>query len=415
MSSNDETRPAGSLQLRFTRERRAVSSTSMTTWAKPVTSEEARRNAQQALAGIARTALLSRPVEPTAARSPSPTMPLRLAELQDRLRASMLGFAIGDALGFPLRGLPPPGLTRLSHVADDFAARPRGRFAKGQFSDDTQLLLAMAEAISSERKVDGRSIAAHLSWLWQEGVILQPPTSATDAANALLSGTPWMSAGAALGVRDPSCLSRSLVLGFWSEASPPRLAHDAQVSSVVTHKDPLCAAASAAFARAVQLGLSGEAIDATTMCTEISRAAAPAHQELADELYYLPRALAWAPERALPALRRVGVTTAEYDLEAGLPAHVTPVLLTALYCTLKAPADFRDALSMVLSSGGEVDVAAGMVGAIVGARLGTEGLPARLRRNVLYGDAVIAAADRLFDARLAKEHAHVSQTVTVRR
>lgn len=409
MAWPDDERPTGARQVRFTRERRSVAS-SMASWARPMTSDEARRNAELVV-----TTRWPRAVEPAYPSRVPPTMPLRLAELQDRLRASMLGFAVGDALGFPLRGLPPPGLTRLSHVADDFAARPRGRFAKGQFSDDTQLMLAMAEAVASERRIDGRSIAAHLSWLWQEGVILQPPTSATDAARALLDGTPWMSAGAELGVRDPSCLSRALVLGFWSEASPPRLVHDAQVSTVVTHKDPLCTAAVAAFARAVQLGLSGEVLDATAFSAEVSKAAAPAHADLAEELYYLPRALAWAPDRALPALRRVGVSASEFDVEAGLPAHVTPVLLTALFCALKAPRDLREALTLVLSSGGEVDVAAGMVGAIVGAHVGTEGVPARLRRNVLYADALVAAADRLFDARLAKDQVTVTQTVSVRR
>jgi ADP-ribosyl-[dinitrogen reductase] hydrolase len=381
----------------------------MTTWARPLTSHEARQNAE-----LASTSRWPRPANHAYPPASSSTMPLRLAELQDRLRASLLGFAIGDALGFPMRGLAPPGLMRLAHVADDFASRPRGRFAKGQFSDDTQMMLATAEAVSKEKRIDGRSVAQHLSWLWQEGVILQPPTSATHAAQALLAGTPWMSSGAAIGVRDPSCLSRALVLGFWSEASPPRLAHDAQVLTIVTHKDPLCAAAAAAFARAVQLGLSGDQHDTASFCTEVSKAAV-GHPELAEELYYLPRALAWSPDRALPALRRVGVSSNEFDPEAGLPAHVTPVLLTALYCVLKAPTDVRQALTMVLSSGGEVDIAAGLVGAIIGAHVGTEGLPARLRRHVLYGDSLVDAADRLFDARLTKEHVTVAQSVTIRR
>jgi ADP-ribosylglycohydrolase len=342
-------------------------------------------------------------------------MPLRLAELQDRLRASMLGFAIGDALGFPLRGLPPPSLIRLSHVADDFASRPRGRFAKGQFSDDTQLMLAMAAAVAQERRVDGRSIADHVSWLWQEGVILQPPTSASDAAHALLNGTPWMSAGAPLGVCDPSCLSRALVLGFFSESAPARLAHDAQVATVVTHKDPLCIAATAAFARAIQLGLSGEAHDPGVFCSEVSKAAAPACQSLADEIFYLPRALAWDPTRALPALRRVGVSATEFDPEGGLPPHVTPIVVTALYCALKAGSDFKAALTLVLSCGGEVDVAAGLVAALKGAQGGTEAIPGRLRRNVLYADAVIAAADHLFDARLIKEGETVTHGAALRR
>ena len=330
-------------------------------------------------------------------------MPLRLAQLQDRYRAAVLGFAIGDALGFPLRGLPPSGLTRLSGVAEDFAARPRGRFAKGQFSDDTQMMLAVAEAVAHEKRVDGRVAAAHLSWLWQEGVILQPPTSATDAAHQLLAGTPWMSAGAPMGVRDPSCLSRGLVIGLWSESSPPRLAHDAQVLTVITHKDPLCIAASSAFARAVQLGLSGESISPQTFCEEVANAAAPSDQDLADEIFYLPRVLSWDTERALLALRRIGAPPSQFDFEHGLPAHVTPVLLTALYAALKLPTDFRGALSMVLRCGGEVDIATAITASVLGAAVGTDAIPARLRKNVLYAEALVEAADRLFDARLLRE------------
>jgi ADP-ribosylglycohydrolase len=97
-----------------------------------------------------------------------------------------------------------------------------------------------------------------------------------------------------------------------------------------------------------------------------------------------------------------------------LPAHITPVLLTALYAVLKAT-DFREAMAMVLRSGGEVDVAAGVAGAILGARLGTGPIPARLKKHVLYADALVESADRVFDARL--EHVPVSSPVwaTVRR
>ena len=42
----------------------------------------------------------------------APSMPLHIAVLQDRFRAAVLGFAIGDALGFPYRGLPAPALMR---------------------------------------------------------------------------------------------------------------------------------------------------------------------------------------------------------------------------------------------------------------------------------------------------------------
>jgi ADP-ribosylglycohydrolase len=342
-------------------------------------------------------------------------MPLHVAVLQDRFRAAVLGFAIGDALGFPLRGLPASALTRQPHLGDDFAARPRGGFPRGQFSDDTQMLMAVADAVVREKRIDGRAAAQHLSWLWQEGTVLQPPPSATQAANALLAGTPWMSAGAPLGVCDPSSLSRGVVVGLASEPTPTRLAHDAQVMTVMTHKDPLCAAAVAAFARAVQLGLSGEALSPESFCEELSRAAAPQSQALADELYYLPRALQWEPERALVALRRVGVPPSHYDVEFGVPAHVTPVLLSGLYCFLHAPTDFRAVMQLALKCGGEVDVTAGVAAAVAGAHLGTEAVPARLKRNVMYADALVEVADKLFDLKLAKVPVLTAAFATVRR
>lgn len=342
-------------------------------------------------------------------------MPLHIAVLQDRFRASVLGFAIGDAMGFPLRGLPAPALMRQQPTGDDFAARPRGGFPRGQFSDDTQMMMAVADAVVREKRVDGRTAAQHLAWLWQEGTVLQPPPSATQAANALIAGTPWMSAGAPIGVTDPSCLSRGVVLALASETMPTRLAHEAQVLTVMTHKDPLCAAGVSAFARAVQLGLSGEAMSAEEFCEQVSQAAAPHSRALADELYYLPRALEWDADRALLALRRVGVPPSHYDFELGVPAHVTPVLLTGLYCFLKAPTDFRAAMQLVLRAGGEVDVTAGICAAVAGAHLGTELIPSRLRKNVMYADALVEVADRLFDVKLARVPVVTNAFATIKR
>jgi len=90
-------------------------------------------------------------------------------------------------------------------------------------------------------------------------------------------------------------------------------------------------------------------------------------------------------------------------------------LLSALYAALKVPHDFRHALDLLLSAGGEVDVAAGICGAVLGAQLGTEGIPARLRKNVLYPEALSEAADRLFDARLNRAPAAHATVVAARK
>jgi ADP-ribosylglycohydrolase len=330
-------------------------------------------------------------------------MSLPPAEVQDRFRAAVLGLAVGVALGFPLRGVPPAALARLDGLAEDFAPRPRGKFAKGQFSDDTQLMLAAAESVIRENKVDGRSAAAHLAWLWQEGIILQPPKPLAESLQKLAQGTPWMSAGAPLGVKCPSVLSRAVVVGLFESKSRVRIRHDAGVLTVLTHKDPTCAGAAAAFAQAVALGLTHEQLTPAEFCEELALSAAAHDKELAEELRHLPRLLTWDTARALAQLRKVSVPPSQLRGVDGLPPHVVPVLLTALYATLKTPHDFRQAVEMTLRCGGEADVAAACTGALLGAHLGTAALPARLRKNVLYADTLLDAADRLFQARQVRE------------
>ncbi|NOK19055.1 ADP-ribosylglycohydrolase family protein [Corallococcus carmarthensis] len=330
-------------------------------------------------------------------------MPLTPADRQDRFHAAFLGLAIGDALGFPLRGIPPASLARLPGLAEDFAPRPRGKFAKGQFSDDTQLLLAAAESVIREGKVDGRSAALHLAWLWQEGIILQPPRSLSEALQRLVGGTPWMSAGAPLGTKCPSVLSRALVVGLFESGQRARLPHDAGVLTVITHKDPVCAAAAAAFAQAVALGMEQEALTPAAFCEALALSAAVHDKNLAEEIRHLPRLLTWDTQRALNQLRKVGVPPSELKGVDGLPCHVVPVLLTSLYATLKVPHDFREAVVLTLRCGGEADVAAALTGALLGAHLGTRAIPARLRKQVLYAENLLDTADRLFRARQVRE------------
>jgi len=309
-----------------------------------------------------------------------------------------LGFAIGDALGFALRGLPPNALRRAACLADDFLPRPRGRFEKGQFSDDTQLLLATAEAVLSQGRMDGKAAITQYSWLWRDGIILFPPLNLTNSIHAFLSGMPWMSGGADLGVFEPSCLSRGAIIGLWEERAPGVVAHRATMLTVPTHKEPMCAAACAAFARAIQLCLGEEPQTPQAFCQALAYTAAACSGQLADELCFLPRALAWESERALSLLRTVLVPSKQCQEEPGIPEHVAPVLLIALFAIMRSPGDLRKAFNMVLRLGGAVDVSAGMVGALFGARLGVGGFSPRLRKNICYGEHILCAADRLFQS-----------------
>src|SRR6185295_15742118 len=206
---------------------------------------------------------------------------------------------------------------------------------------------------------------ARLAAAMEDGAVVQPARAVAAAAERLARGVPWMSAGEGFGVRDASAVSRGLAVWLF-EMDGRRVARSAGVLAVVTHKDPTCAAACAAFARAVGAVVSGEAASPERLCGAMAASAAEHDPALAEELRHLPRLLSWEVERATELIRRVGVSAA-------------------------------------LGLGGEADAAAAVAGALLGAGQGEACLPPRLRRHVLGADRLIAAADALLEARLARQ------------
>jgi hypothetical protein len=72
-------------------------------------------------------------------------------------------------------------------------------------------------------------------------------------------------------------------------------------------------------------------------------------------------------------------------------------------------------LALVLKGGGEVDVAAGVTAAVSGAHVGLDGIPQKLRRNVMYSESLLEVADRLFDLKLSRAPVLTTAFATVRR
>jgi len=143
----------------------------------------------------------------------------------------------------------------------------------------------------------------------------------------------------------------------------------------------------AAVARAIQLGLEGNLLSPQHFCDELSQVAAVCDQELADELHYLPRVLAWDGERATAALRKVGVPVSQHDLEQGLPALVTrccsPRSTRRSSCPRICARPGAGAALWWRGRRGRRVVAR-----VLGASLGTEAIPARLRKpRALRGGA----------------------------
>jgi len=70
----------------------------------------------------------------------------------DRVRGALLGTFVGDALGMPYEGRPaagiPPGLEMMD-----------ARLGRGTYTDDTQMMIALAESLLRCERVDPDDLA----------------------------------------------------------------------------------------------------------------------------------------------------------------------------------------------------------------------------------------------------------------
>ena len=86
-----------------------------------------------------------------------------------------------------------------------------------------------------------------------------------------------------------------------------------------------------------------------------------------------------APADAALEIRRRRLDPAEADRPwRGVSSHVTASVCWALYCALRHPADYLEAVTTAIWAGGDTDSMAAMAGTIVGASVGVAGLPPSL-------------------------------------
>ncbi|MCW5808506.1 MAG: ADP-ribosylglycohydrolase family protein, partial [Deltaproteobacteria bacterium] len=177
----------------------------------------------------------------------------------DRARGALLGLAVGDALGttYEFEHLEQPAYPALATgPATDVVGEGPFRLAAGQITDDTQLAVCLARSLADRRALDPADLAArYVAWAAHAFDI----GNQTNAAiSRLEAGEPPHTAGLTVWratERRPAgngSLMRTAPIGV---AFADRGAHavvDAAIAdSLITHADPRCLLACAAFDGAI--------------------------------------------------------------------------------------------------------------------------------------------------------------------
>ena len=280
------------------------------------------------------------------------------------ITGSILGTAIGDAIGLPYEGLSPRRAVRLLGAPE----RHRLIFGRGMVSDDTEHTCMVAQALIASRG-DVESFRRQLAWRLRFWLLSLPAGTGLATLRAcfkLCIGVSPDNSGVFSAGNGPAM--RSPILGAAIE-DHELLKKFVRASTRLTHTDPKAEYGALAVAFAANLACLDATVDGHDFVYKLRRLFA---EQPADELLELL-------DQAVESVSRdetLQTFAASLGLDNGVSGYVYHTVPVAIHAWLSHQQDYRRAIMDVVRCGGDTDSTAAIVGGILGCSVGKEGVPA---------------------------------------
>jgi ADP-ribosyl-[dinitrogen reductase] hydrolase len=308
----------------------------------------------------------------------------------------ILGTAVGDAMGLACEGLSRRRQSRLFPRLDGYRLLP---FGKGMCSDDTEHTCMLAQSLiatAGSRSADDmqRRFSSNFAWRLRFWVLGMPAGIGFATLRAIFKlwiGFPPRYSGVYSAGNGPAM--RVAPIGVCYGDDPALMRALVRTATRITHTDPKAEHGALAVALAAHLSASGADISP------------------ADYGRRLREALGGEPGELLPLVERVvqsvarGESTADFAAGAGcahgISGYIFHTVPAALHAWLSHQGDYRASVMTIIRLGGDTDTAAAIVGAIAGARVGRDGIPAQWLRDLWEWPRTVAWMEALSE-RLAQ-------------
>lgn len=292
--------------------------------------------------------------------------------------AVLTGLAIGDALGMPFETCSPTD-SRLVSWTGEYAASTHHGLNPGQYTDDTQMAVALSTSLLMAGEYNpANAAAAYRDWFHRDprgiGGTIKRAMERLDAGEApAVSGrydaseSTWIGNGVSM---------RIAPLGLFYASMQPlsALLLAVEADAAITHQHPDAVHAATAVAVAVRHAVRERRTGVLgTVLTTLARTATPTQsprlmRRLAELLFELARGT--APSSLFDADDAVGISA--------LALYIVDV--TGCY---------EEAVTTAIRLGGDTDTRAAIVGAIAGAAYGLEAIPPAWFQNIENRDMLV--------------------------
>ena len=308
-----------------------------------------------------------------AAASASKTDAAPARELPPRERAvvgCIFGTAVGDAFGLACEGL---SRNRQAKMFPDLTSHKLLPFGRGMCSDDTEHTCMLAQSlIETARYQDideqAKKFASNFGWRLRFWLLGMPAGIGLATLRAILKlwiGFPARYSGVFSAGNGPAM--RVALIGVCYGDDVPRMRALVRAATRITHTDPKAEHGSLAIALAAHLGSKGQDIAPEDYARRLRDLLGDDGRELLELVDGVAQSLSRKETAADYAAR-----TGSANGVSGYMFHTVPA---ALHVWLAHQGDYRGAITTIVRLGGDTDTAAAIVGAIIGARVGKEGIP----------------------------------------
>jgi len=291
----------------------------------------------------------------------------------------LLGTAVGDALGVPFE----KKLCNFEGLVDwdgkTYLGSEHYKLKPGQYSDDTQMSLMVAESLIKNQGFNPDDLAAqYTDWL-VSGRARGYGRTTLMAVQNLQAGKHWSESGIA-GSTGNGAAMRAAPFGVYFRNDINSLINICKIDSAITHASGEAKAGSIAVALTAALAVNNDLEDLLHRLWEKLP-----DSKVKNTIFSLDSLVSSEHITPQQALRVIGTKA---DVRETVPA--------ALYCFLKFN-NYHDAVVAAIKAGGDTDTTAAIVGALYGAKLGRKGIDTRIASGVEDYDKLIELDSQLYN------------------
>lgn len=305
----------------------------------------------------------------------------------DRCRGTILGVAVGDALGLPYEGCRREKLKN-SPVVD---------MKDGLWSDDTSLTLCLAQSLAEKGTLDLEDLGKKFCMWFQEGYltpfgkVVGIGRTTRQAIVRILRGKDPKDAGSK-GEKsngNGSLMRISPIPLFFRDKGPEVILKMAHQASLVTHAHPRSLIACGIYSLVIYFILKGNKKEkAYRLSAEFSYNYYSRRSPFSEELYHYKRILS-------------GRIAELSEREIRSSGYVVDTLEASLWCFLKE-GSFEDTVLSAVNLGGDTDTIGAVTGALAGSYYGDGEIPKRWVDSLASKRLILQVIDRFCTSRAPK-------------